>query len=159
VISSLQKAQQLGWLPSWFLPSNTSSPVAILEPGGGSAFPGIYTVAFSQAAASPAFQDSEEGKVFMDALAEYTNQDGIPGFPHCVWSWIAAATMDQAFQKMEEPTRESFMEALLSVSDFDAPFMLPGAAIDTTRDGIPAVSEVVVQKYNGTGYDTVEAFG
>ncbi|WP_324278215.1 ABC transporter substrate-binding protein [Blastococcus brunescens] len=26
VISALQKAQQLNWLPSWFLPSNTSSP-------------------------------------------------------------------------------------------------------------------------------------
>ncbi|MBU4464339.1 MAG: ABC transporter substrate-binding protein, partial [Actinobacteria bacterium] len=33
VISSLQKAQQIGWLPSWFLPSNTSSPTAILKPG------------------------------------------------------------------------------------------------------------------------------
>ncbi|WP_396656535.1 ABC transporter substrate-binding protein [Microbacterium sp.] len=159
VIAALQKSQQLGWLPSWFLPSNTSSPVAILEPGGGSAFPGIYTVAFSEAAASPAFQESEEGKVFMEALAEYTNQDGIPGFPHCVWSWIAAATLEQAFQNMTEPTRESFMEALLNISDFDAPFMLPGAAIDTTQDGIPAVSEVVVQKYNGKGYESIEAVG
>jgi ABC-type branched-subunit amino acid transport system substrate-binding protein len=159
VIAALQKSQQLGWLPSWFLPSNTASPTAILEPGGGAAFPGIYSVAFSEAAASPAFQDSDEGKVFMEALGEYTNQDGIPGFPHCVWSWIAAATLDQAFQKMEQPTRESFMEALLSISNFDAPFMLPGAAIDTTEDGIPAVSQVVVQKYNGKGYDTVEAFG
>ncbi|HEX6365457.1 MAG TPA: amino acid-binding protein, partial [Agromyces sp.] len=107
----------------------------------------------------PAFQESEEGKAFMAALGEYTNQDGIPGFPHCVWSWIGAATLDQAFQNMEEPTRESFMEALLNISDFDAPFMLPGAEIDTTIDGIPAVSTVVVQKYNGKGYDTVESFG
>lgn len=159
VISALQKAQQLAWLPSWFLPSNTSSPVAILEPGGGAAFPGIYTVAFSQAAGSPAFQESEEGQAFMAALGEYTNQDGVPGFPHCVWSWIGAATLEQAFMQMEEPTREAFMEALRNVSDFDAPFMLEGAAIDTTTDGIPAVSEVVVQKYNGTGYDTVEATG
>ncbi|WP_254431346.1 ABC transporter substrate-binding protein [Agromyces sp. Marseille-P2726] len=159
VISALQKAQQLGWNPSWFLPSNTSSPTAILEPGGGAAFPGIYTVAFSEAAASPAFQESEEGQAFMAALGEYTNQDGIPGFPHCVWSWIGAATLEQAFQNMEEPTRESFMDALLNISDFDAPFMLPGAEIDTTIDGIPAVSTVVVQKYNGKGYDTVENFG
>ncbi|MFV0319765.1 MAG: ABC transporter substrate-binding protein [Microbacterium sp.] len=159
VISALQKSQQLGWMPSWFLPSNTSSPSAILEPGGGAAFPGIYTVAFSQNAASPAFQDSDDGKAFMAALGEYTNQDGVPGFPHCVWSWIAAATLDQAFTTMTEPTRENFMEALENVSSFDAPFMLPGAAIDTTHDGIPAVSEVVVQKFNGTGYDTIDAVG
>lgn len=159
VISALQKAQQLSWLPSWFLPSNTSSPVAILEPGGGDAFPGIYTVAFSQAAGSPAFQESEEGMAFMEALGEYTNQDGVPGFPHCVWSWIGASVLEEAFMAMEEPTREAFMEAMRNVSGFDAPFMLPGAEIDTSIDGTPAVSSVVVQKYNGAGYATAENFG
>ncbi|WP_417562345.1 ABC transporter substrate-binding protein [Microbacterium sp.] len=159
VISSLQKAQQLNWKPSWFLPANTSSAKAILEPGGGAAFPGIYTVAFAEAAGSPAFQNSDAGKAFMAGLAEYTDQDGIPAFPQCVWSWIAAETLTQAFEHMKQPTRESFMAALRDISDFHASFMLPGAAIDTTKDGVPAVSQVVVQKYNGTGYDTVQAFG
>ncbi len=159
VISALQKAQQIGWLPSWFLPSNTSSPSAILEPGGGAAFPGIYTVAFSGAAASPAFQESEEGQAFMEALGEYTNQDGVPAFPHCVWSWIAASVLEQAFMKMEEPTREAFLEALLSIDGFNAPFMLEGSTINTTVDGLPAVADVQVQKYNGRGYDTAQSFG
>jgi ABC-type branched-subunit amino acid transport system substrate-binding protein len=159
VIASLQKAQQIGWLPSWFLPSNTSSPTAILEPGGAAAFPGIYSVAFSQAAASPAFQDSDEGKAFLAAVDQYTDQDGVPAFPHCVWSWIAAATLEQAFMKMEEPTRDSFMEALMSIKGYEAPFMLEGSVIDTTVDGKPAVSDVQVQKYNGKGYATAEQFG
>jgi ABC-type branched-subunit amino acid transport system substrate-binding protein len=159
VISSLQKAQQLGWLPSWFLPSNTSSPTAILEPGGGAAFPGIYSVAFSQSAAAPTFADSADGKAFLDAIAEYTDQDGVPAFPHCVWSWIAAATLEQAFMKMEEPTRESFMTALESIEDFKAPLMLEGSTIDTTQDGKPAVSSVIVQKYNGKGYAAADTFG
>ncbi|MEZ3159358.1 ABC transporter substrate-binding protein [Microbacterium sp. BWT-B31] len=158
-IAALQKAQQIGWLPSWFLPSNTSSPPAILEPGGADAYPGIYTVAFSQSASSPAFQDSDEGKAFLDALAEYTNQEGVPAFPHCVWSWIAASVLDQAFQKMEEPTRESFLAALESIDGFAAPFMLEGSSINTTVDGRPAVSDVLVQKFNGAGYANVESFG
>jgi len=159
VISSLQKTQQLGWLPSWFLPSNTSSPSAILEPGGGAAFPGIYSVAFSQSAASPTFGESEDGKAFLDAIAEYTDQAGVPAFPHCVWSWIAAATLEQAFTTMEEPTRESFKAALENISGYQAPLMLEGSTIDTTQDGKPAVSSVLVQKYNGKGYATAETFG
>ncbi|MFS0734794.1 ABC transporter substrate-binding protein [Microbacterium sp. 1P10UB] len=159
VISSMQKTQQLGWLPSWFLPSNTSSPTAILEPGGGSAFPGVYSVAFSQSAASPTFGDSADGKAFLDAIAEYTDQQGVPAFPHCVWSWIAASTLEQAFTTMTEPTRESFMTALEGISDFQAPLMLEGSTIDTTQDGKPAVSSVQVQKYNGKGYATAESFG
>ena len=35
---------------------------------------------------------------------------------------------------------------------------LPGTAVDTTEDGQPAVSSVVVQKYNGRGYDTADTF-
>lgn len=159
VISSLQKAQQIGWLPSWFLPSNTSSPGAILQPGGAGAFPGIYSVAFSQSASAPTFAGTDDGKAFLDAIAEYTDQDGVPAFPHCVWSWIAAATLEQAFMKMEEPTRESFMTALESIKDFQAPLMLEGSTIDTTQDGKPAVSAVQVQKYNGAGYAEAATFG
>ncbi len=161
VISSLKKTEELGWLPSWFLPSNTSSPGGILQQPdvNAAAFPGIYTVAFSQSAASPTFAESAEGAAFLDAIATYTKQEGVPAFPHCVWSWIAAATLEQAFTTMTEPTRESFMEALLSIKDYKAPFMLEGSVINTTVDGKPAVSDVTVQRYNGKGYAPAESFG
>lgn len=159
VISSLQKAQQLGWTPSWFLPSNTSSPSAILQPGGADAFPGVYSVSFAKAPASPAFADDEDVQAFLSQLKEYADYQDMPAFPHCMWSYMVGATLEQAFAEMTEPTREDFMEALRSISDFQAPLMLDGTAVDTTVDGQPAVSSVVVQKYNGTGYTTVEDFG
>ncbi|WP_243226492.1 ABC transporter substrate-binding protein [Microbacterium sp. CIAB417] len=159
VISSLQKAQQLGWSPSWFLPSNTSSPTAILQPGGADAFPGVYSVSFSKAPASPAFADDEDVQTFLTDLKQYADYQDMPAFPHCMWSFMVGATLEQAFETMTEPTRENFMEALRSITDFQAPLMLDGTAVDTTVDGQPAVSSVVVQKYNGQGYTTVESFG
>jgi branched-chain amino acid transport system substrate-binding protein len=158
-ISALQKAQQLGWKPSWFLPSNTSSPTAILEPGGGAAFPGIYSVSFSKAPQSPAFAKDQDVVEYLAALKQYGNYPDPPAFPHCQWSWMIGATLDQAFQGMKEPTRDSFMTALRGIKDFQAPLMLPDTAVTTTGSGQPAVSTVVVQKYNGKGYDTVQAFG
>jgi branched-chain amino acid transport system substrate-binding protein len=158
MISSLQKAQSLGWKPSWFLPSNTSSPGAILEPGGAAAYPGIFSVAFSKAPASPAFAQDEDVVEYLAALKQYGDYPDPPAFPHCQWSWMVGATLEQAFQNMEEPTRDSFMEALRSIKDFEAPLMLPDTSVDTTQDGQPAVSSVVVQKYNGRGYDTVQTF-
>ncbi|MGY1841347.1 MULTISPECIES: ABC transporter substrate-binding protein [unclassified Modestobacter] len=159
VIASLQKAQQLNWTPSWFLPSNTSSPGAVLQPGGGDAFPGIYSVSFAKAPQSPAFADDPDVQEYLAALPEYGNYPDPPAFPHCQWSWMVGATLEQAFMEMTEPTRENFMEALRSISGYEAPLMLPGTAVDTTEDDQPAVSTVNVQKYNGTGYDTVENFG
>ena len=159
VISSLLKTQELGWLPSWFLPSNTSSPGAILTPGNAVAFPGIYTVAFAQSASAPTFAESEEGAAFLANLAEYADYPDVPAFPHCVWSYQIGATLEQVFAKMTEPTRENFMEQLRTIKDFTAPLMLEGASIDTTVDGQPAISGVTVQKYNGKGYATAEQFG
>lgn len=158
VISSLKKAQELNWLPSWFLPSNTSSPGAILQPGGADAFPGVYSVSFSEAAAAPGFADSADGKAFLDALKQYADYPDVPAFPHCVWSWQVGAVLDQVFQKMTEPTRDDFMTQLRSISDYVAPLMLPDTSVNTTVDGQPAVSTVVVQKYNGKGYATVTSF-
>lgn len=155
VISALQKAQEIKWLPSWFLPSNTSSPGAILQPGGATAFPGVYSVSFAQSASSPTFAESEEGKTFLADLKQYANYPETPAFPHCVWSYQVGAVLEQAFSKMTEPTRDDFMEQLRSITDFTAPFMLEGTSVNTTEDGLPAVSTVVVQKYNGKGYATV----
>jgi branched-chain amino acid transport system substrate-binding protein len=158
-IASLQKAQQLNWEPSWFLPSNTSSPGAILEPGKASAFPGVYSVSFAKAPQSPAFAEDEDVQTFLSDLQEYGDYQDPPAFPHCMWSYMAGATLEKAFQEMTEPTRDDFMEALRGITDFTAPLMLEGTSVTTSESGQPAVSTVVVQKYNGTGYDTVEDFG
>lgn len=158
MISSLQKAQQLNWKPSWFLPSNTSSPGAILQPGNATAYPGVYSVAFSKAPASPEFAQDQDVQTYLAALKQYGDYADPPAFPHCQWSYIVGATLDQAFQKMTAPTRDSFMKALRSIKDYQAPLMLPGTSVNTTKDGQPAVSSLVVQKYNGKGFDTVKSF-
>jgi hypothetical protein len=159
MISSLQKAQQLGWKPSWFLPSNTSSPGAILQPGNATAYPGVYSVSFAKAPASPAFAKDEDVTTYLSALKQYGDYPDAPAFPHCQWSYQVGATLDQAFQKMTAPTRDAFMTALRSIKGYQAPLMLSGTAVDTTQAGQPAVSTVVVQKYNGKGYETVQNFG
>lgn len=160
VIGALQQADSVGWHPSLFLPSTTSSPQTLLIPSGvADRFPGIYSTASSLVAGSPAFDESPDSEAFLDALAEYTSQDGVPAFPQCVWSWIGASVLEQAFMKMEQPTRESFMEALRSISGFEAPFLLPGGVIDTTVDGLPAMNGVVVLKFNGQGFSPAESLG
>jgi ABC-type branched-subunit amino acid transport system substrate-binding protein len=159
VIASLQKAQQIGWKPSWFLPSNTSSPTAILEPGGATAYPGIYSVSFAKAPQSPAFAQDADVVKFLADLKQYGNYADVPAFPHCMWSYMVGATLEQAFKNMKEPTRDSFMTALRDVKGLKAPLMLEGTSVDTTVDGQPAVSSVIVQKYNGRGYATAENFG
>lgn len=159
VISSIETVRELGWDPSWFLPSNTSSPDAILEPSQADPEDGFYTVSFAKAPQSPQYEDDDDVVEFLDNLETYSSAyTTSPDYPHCMWSYMVGATLEQAFSDMTEPTRENFMEALSDISDFQAPLMLEGTSVDTTKDGQPAVSEVVVQRYNGTGYDNAESF-
>lgn len=159
VISSIQKARELNWSPSWFLPSNTSSPVAILDPAGADEEDGFYSVSFAKAPQSPAFAEDEDVVEFLDNLEQYAaDYTTTPDFPHCMWSYMVGATLEESFKEMTEPTRENFMEALGGIEDFQAPLMLEGTAVNTTEDGQPAVSTVVVQRYNGTGYANAESF-
>ncbi|GAB3273549.1 ABC transporter substrate-binding protein [Sinomonas notoginsengisoli] len=158
-IASLQKAQQIGWKPSWFLPSNTSSPSAILQPGNAGAYPGIYSVAFSKTPQSPEFAKDDDVVKFLSDLKQYGSYPDMPAFPHCMWSYIAGATLDQAFQKMTDPTRDAFMKSLRDIKGYSAPLMLKGTDVNTTVDGQPAIAKVLVQKYNGKGYATAEKFG
>lgn len=158
VISSLQKMQEIGWLPSLFLPSNTSSPGAILEPGGAAALPAVYTVSFAKTPQSPEYAEDEDVVTFLSDLAEYADYPDVPAFPHCMWSYMIGATLEQVFTKMTEPTRDDFLAQLRTVSDFEAPLMLPGTSVDTTEDDQPAVSTVQVIKYNGKGYEPVDSW-
>src|SRR5690606_10918480 len=102
-------------------------------------YPGVYAAGFSQAAAAPPFAESPEGQAYFDAIGEYTQNDG-KSFPHCVWSWMGAQILEEAFKTMTEPTRESFYEALTSIQGFETDFGF--GAIDTTVDGAPAVQTV-----------------
>ena len=139
----------------WFLEHGILTPAGVT----GDTFAGVYAAGFAQAAAAPPFAESEAGAVYFDAIAEYVTgheQDG-KAFPHCVWSWMAGEILEEAFTKMTEPTRESFYEALTSISNLETDFSF--GPIDTTVDGAPAVQTVILQKFNGAGYSNVEVVG
>ncbi|OCG74251.1 ABC transporter substrate-binding protein [Microbacterium sediminis] len=157
VQQSIEKARELDWHPSWFLPSNTSSPGAILQPAGADPADGFYSVAFAKAPQSPVYAEDEDVKEFLANLEQYAaDYTTTPDFPHCMWSYMVGATLEEAFTNTAEPTREAFMEALRGIDSLNAPLMLEGTEVSTSQDGLPAVSTVVVQKFNGQGYDNAE---
>lgn len=149
--SSMLRAQQLGWTPEIFLASVASQPGQVLEPGNAQAFPAVYTSAFTKQIADERYADDEDMQQFLTAMEEYS-PDIEQIIPHCTWGYATAATLEQAFTQMEEPTQKSFMDAVRSIEDYEAPLLLDGLSVDTTT-GMAPISEVVVQEYTGTGYE------
>ena len=151
-VSAMKKAQAIGWSPSWFLPSNTSGVEPILKPAGAEVFPNVYTIGYHKTPGDPAYAGDPDVKKFVDDLTTYTDQPEVPEFPHCMWGYMAASILDKTFQQMTESTREEFMKQLLDITGFHTPLMLPGAEVDTTIAGEPAISSVILERYDGSGY-------
>jgi branched-chain amino acid transport system substrate-binding protein len=154
-VGVLTKAQAIGWKPRIFLPSNTSTPATILKPGGADAYPAVYTSSFSKVPTSPAFANDADVKAYNAAFQKYGTKITTTYAPHCVWSYTEGAILEKAFAAMKVPTRAAFMKAITSISQFQAPMMLPGITIDTTDPMNAAVSKVSLVKYNGEGYAPV----
>jgi ABC-type branched-subunit amino acid transport system substrate-binding protein len=155
-VSAMRKAQTLGWLPDWFLPSNTSGVAPILKPAGAEVFPNVYTIGYHKTPDDPAYAGDADVKRFLADIAAHTKQPEIPEFPHCMWGSMAAAILDKTFQQMTEPTRAEFMTQLLQIKGYQTPLMLPGAEVDTTIAGEPAISSVILERYTGTGYAPID---
>ncbi|GAB3255398.1 ABC transporter substrate-binding protein [Arthrobacter pigmenti] len=154
--SSMVRAQQLGWTPSIFLASVASQPDQVLKPGNAEAFPAIYTSAFTKPFSSEQYAGDEDVQQFLSDMEEHSAQiDTI--IPHCAWGYATAATLEEAFTLMEEPTQESFMDAVRSIEGFEAPMLLDGLTVNTTTDRAP-VGEVAITEWTGNGYQPVESF-
>lgn len=155
-VGVLTKAQSLGWTPEIFLPSNTSTPATIVVPGNGAAYPAVYTTSLTKVPASPAFAEDEDVIAYNEAFAEYGAAIAANYTPHCAWSYAEGAILEEAFKNMTEPTRASFMEALQSIEDFQAPLLLDGITVNTTDRTLPAIQGLTLVQFNGQGYGPVQ---
>jgi len=155
-VGVLTKAQSLGWLPEIFLPSNTSTPGTVVVPGNGAAYPAVYTTSLSKVPVSPAFAEDEDVIAYNEAFELYGSTITETYTPHCAWSYAEGAILAEAFKNMEEPTRASFMEALHSIEDFQAPLLLDGITVNTTDRTLPAIQGLTLVQFNGQGYGPVQ---
>ena len=124
------------------------------------AFPGIYTVAFSQSRRQPHVRRERRGPAFLDALEEYGEPGGRARLP-ALRVELDRCRDSRAGLREDGPSRpgRASWRRCCSIEDYSAPFMLEGSTINTTEDGKPAVSAVQVQKYNGKGYAPAETYG
>ena len=152
--SSMVRAQDLGWTPSIFLAAVAANERDVLEPGNASAFPNVYSTGFTK---QPTQTDDEEVKQFLADIKEYAPDTADQIIPHCLWGYATAATLEEAFKNMAEPTHEALMEAVRNVKDFEPPLLLDGLSVDTTTNMAP-ISEVQVQEHTGEGYAPAESY-
>lgn len=158
-VASLLKAQQLGWLPSVFLPSNTSAKATILDPGHADAYPGIYTTASAKSPLDPKYADDADVKKYVSDMKAYASDVTTNTvFSQCAWGYAIGATLEATFKDMKAPTRAALMDAVRGIKKLEVPMLLPGVVVDTSSRTASPVDAAQVQKFDGGTYVNVDSY-
>jgi ABC-type branched-subunit amino acid transport system substrate-binding protein len=155
--SALSRAQQVGWLPQVYLASVASSADNVINPGGGAAYPALYSAGFIKRANDPQFADDEDAQQFNADIEEYASGTAANIINNCFWGYASAATFVEALKLMEEPTRQGLMDAIHQVKADDIPLLLDGLTVDATDPTQAPLSELSIQQYADGRYTTADA--
>jgi ABC-type branched-subunit amino acid transport system substrate-binding protein len=155
--SALSRAQQVGWLPQVYLASVASSRDNVINPGGGDAYPAIYSAGFIKRANDPQFAGDEDAQQFTADIEEHASGTAASIINNCFWGYASAATFVEALELMEEPTRQGLMDAIRKVQADDIPLLLDGLTVDATDPTQAPLSELAIQRYADGSYSTADA--
>jgi branched-chain amino acid transport system substrate-binding protein len=148
------------WKPLHILNNVGASKTLVLQPVGLENAKGIVSATYFKDPDSPDWTDDEAMKEYKDNMKKFAPRAD-PNESFCAYGWTAAATMVEALKAMEEPTRESLMEAVRSL-DVEIPMLLPGINIkmDGESDGYP-IEAMQIMEFDGENWqlqgDVIEA--
>jgi branched-chain amino acid transport system substrate-binding protein len=135
------------WKPLHILNNVGASKTLVLTPAGLENAKGIVSTAYFKDPEDPRWAQDRAMSEYKTALRKYAPRAN-PNDPFNLYGWSVAQTMVETLKKMDEPTRDSLMDAARSL-DLNLPIMLPGIKIKTSaEDGYP-IEAMQIQRFNG----------
>jgi branched-chain amino acid transport system substrate-binding protein len=138
------------WKPLHILNNVGASKTLVLKPVGFENAKGIVSTAYFKDPEDPQWADDAAMKEYRDGLKKYSPKSN-PDDPFYMYGWTAAQTMVKALEAMEEPTRESLMEAVRNL-DVEIGTMLPGNKIQTSPDDGYPIEAMQIMEFDGTNW-------
>ena len=141
------------WKPLHILNNVGASKTLVLTPVGLDNAKGIVSTSYFKDPEDPQWRDDAAMKEYKTALKKYSPRSN-PNDPFNVYGWAAAATMVEALNNMEEPTRDSLMDAVRNL-DTEIPILLPGINVQTSdTDGYP-LEAMQIMRFNGDRWELI----
>jgi branched-chain amino acid transport system substrate-binding protein len=141
---------QTDWEPLHILNNVGASKSLVLEPAGLENAEGIVSTTYFKDPEDPQWNDDPAMQEYKENLRKYSPKAN-PNEPYNVYGWAVAQTMVETLKAMEEPTRESFMEAARNL-DIEIPILLPGIRVKTGEgDGYP-IQAMQIMRFDGENW-------
>ena len=145
---AIKKAAELGWKPTHYLNSVSSSVGSVLTPAGLEASVGIYTASYIKDPTDPQFQKGKEWDDWVAYMKKY-HPTGAMNDNFNVYGYTVAQLMVQVLKQAgDDLTRANVMKQAANL-DLTLPMLLPGVNIKTTPDDFFPIEREQLGRFDG----------
>jgi branched-chain amino acid transport system substrate-binding protein len=144
---AIKELSQTNWEPLHLLSVVSASISSVLEPAGLENAEGIFSSQYLKEPSDPQWADDEGMQAYREAAEKYG--DFNVEDPFGVFGFSVCQTMVQTLEQMDEPTRDSLMDAVRNI-EAENTLLLPGIRVKTgPDDGFPIEAMQLVQFKDG----------
>jgi branched-chain amino acid transport system substrate-binding protein len=152
---AIKKVAELGWKPTHYLNSVSSSVGTVLKPAGIEASMGIITAGYLKDPTDPQFQKGKEWDDWLAWMKKY-HPKGALNDNFNVFGYTAAQGLVQVLKQAgDNLTRANIMKEAANL-DISLPMLLPGVNVKTAPDDFYPIEREQLMKFDGT---TWQLFG
>jgi branched-chain amino acid transport system substrate-binding protein len=134
------------WKPLHVISSTSASKTLVFEPVGLAAAKDIVSMRYYKDPGSDLYKDDPAMNEYVDGVKKYSKGD--PNDEFVALGWSAAATMIEALKQMQEPTRDSLMDAVKNM-DTEIPTLIPGIKVQTSPDDYYPIQSMQIVQFDG----------
>lgn len=150
MISGINHATTLGWNPTVFLASMSSSISQVVDPGRLSSNPNLYTASFVKAPDDPQWANDPAVATFKSQMAQ-SSPDANPNITNAQWGYGAATNFVDALKGMKTVSRQGLMDAVHALKLDGGGILLPGITMDGSDTQNPPLHGIKLEHFaNGS---------
>jgi branched-chain amino acid transport system substrate-binding protein len=149
---AIRKVYDIGWHPTQFLNSVSTSVASVMKPAGVEKAVGIISAAYLKDPTDPQWQDTPDYKEWLAWMKTY-NPSGNVADAFTVYGYSTAQTLVAVLKASgDDLTRDNVMKQAARLHEFKLPMLLPGITISTGPDDYAPIKQMQLQRFDGNGW-------
>jgi branched-chain amino acid transport system substrate-binding protein len=156
MISGINHAFTLGWKPTIFMASMSSSISQVVAPGKLASYPNLYTASFVKAPDDPQWANDPAVTQMKAQMKQYA-PDANPAITNAQWGYSAAAGLVEALKSMKDVSRQGLMDSINALKNTQVGILLPGITVDGTDPQNPPVHGIDVEHYSNGSWSILKS--
>ena len=149
---AIRKVYDIGWRPTQFVNSVSTSVGSVMKPAGAEKSAGVMSATYTKDPSDPRWQDTPEYKDWLAWMKKYNASVSLND-SLAVYGYSTAQTLVAVLRASgDNLTREHVMQVAAGLHDLRLPMLLPGITISTGPGDYAPIKQMQLQKFDGSSW-------